>query len=275
LRTDDNELNLTVSNTVSNVHTYTIDWTPDSLTWSIDGNAMRTKNRNDTWNATTQQYHYPQSPSRVQLSLWPAGLSSNGQGTIDWAGGLVNWDSDDMQNGYYYAMVNDVNIECYDPPSGFSNNFGDAAYYYTSTYGTNDTVAIGNNNTELASFLATGDNPKENPNASSSSASGSKPTSSASASATPQTVPGVSGGGNAGNSGTDSPSGSGNAESASQGQTGTGSETSSGSSSQASSGSSGTGFDQGGSSSSQAPPRSNVAGSAVALVGFFIACCLL
>jgi beta-glucanase (GH16 family) len=262
------------------VHTYEIDWTPDSLTWSIDGNAMRTKNRNDTYNSTTQQYHYPQSPSRVQLSLWPAGLSTNGQGTIDWAGGLVDWNSDYMQNGYYYAMINDVTIECYDPPSGFDNNFGTQAYYYTSTYGTNDTVAIGNNNTELASFFATGDDPKENPNASSSSASGSKPTSSASASATPETVPGVSGGGNAGNSGSDSPSGSGNAESSGNGQTGQGSGATSGSSNQGS-GSGDTSFSQGGpssgsgSSSSQAPPRSNVAGSAVALVGFFIACCLL
>ena len=105
----DNEKNLSVSDTNTQVHTYTIDWTPDTLTWSVDGTAMRTKNRNDTWNATTSQYHYPQSPSRIQLSLWPAGLSSNGQGTIDWAGGLVNWDnSTAMANGYYYAMVNDV-----------------------------------------------------------------------------------------------------------------------------------------------------------------------
>jgi len=103
-----NEKNLSVSNTVSNVHTYTFDWQPDSLTWAIDGQVLRTLNRNDTYNSTTGQYHYPQSPARVQLSLWPAGLQSNGQGTIDWSGGLVDWDSSEMQNGYYYAMVNDV-----------------------------------------------------------------------------------------------------------------------------------------------------------------------
>lgn len=71
---------------------------------------MRTLNRKDTLNGST--YAYPQTPSRIQLSLWPAGLSSNGQGTIDWAGGLVDWDSPYMQNGYYYAKVTDVVSHC-------------------------------------------------------------------------------------------------------------------------------------------------------------------
>ena len=90
------------------MHEYTVDWTPDALTWYVDGVALRTKFRNETYNATTGQYHYPQSPSRVQLSLWPAGLQSNGAGTIAWAGGLVDWDSSLMTNGYYYAQVSDV-----------------------------------------------------------------------------------------------------------------------------------------------------------------------
>ena len=36
---------LSTSDTRTNTHTYTIDWTPDTLTWSIDGNSMRTLNR--------------------------------------------------------------------------------------------------------------------------------------------------------------------------------------------------------------------------------------
>ncbi|KAK5123034.1 hypothetical protein LTR85_003600 [Meristemomyces frigidus] len=261
----DNEENLTVSNTLQNTHTYTFDWQPDSITWYIDDVAMRTKNRNDTYNTTTQQYHFPQSPARIELSLWPAGLAANGEGTIDWAGGLVDWNSADMTNGYYYAIVSDVTVECYDPPSTFSQKYGSDAYYYTSTYGTNDTVAIGNNSTELASFYATGDDHSVNPDASASaSASGSKST--ASASATPQTVPGVSGGGNAGNSGTDSSS-SGSSNSGSSG---------SDTSSAASSSSTSTSFQQGSgfSGTSQAPPK-DMAGSAVALLGFFVACLLM
>ncbi|TKA76538.1 hypothetical protein B0A55_05660, partial [Friedmanniomyces simplex] len=261
-----NEKNLSVSNTVQNTHNYTIDWQPDSLTWSIDGVALRTLNRNDTYNTTTQQYHYPQSPSRIQLSLWPAGLQSNGEGTVAWAGGLVDWNSPYMQNGYYYAMVTEVKVQCYDPPVGFSNNFGSKAYYYDNSYGTNDTVAIGDNSTELASFYATGDDPKVNPNA---AASGTKTSAAATMSATPETVPGVSGGGAAGIGGTDS---SGNAQG---GNSGSGANSAQGSQSTAGGGGS-TSFQQGGGSSgtSQAPPKL-AAGSAVALLGFFVACLLL
>ncbi|KAK0284301.1 putative glycosidase CRH2 [Friedmanniomyces endolithicus] len=256
-----NEQPLNVSNTVQNTHTYTIDWQPDSLTWSIDGIPLRTLNRNDTWNSNTQNYHYPQSPSRIQLSLWPAGLQSNGAGTVAWAGGLVDWNSQYMLNGYYYALVSEVKVQCYNPPSGFSNNHGSKAYYYDNSYGTNDTVATGNNSTELASFFATGDNPSVNPNAAASGTAAAPKNS-----ATPETVPGVSGGGAAGIGGTDS---SGNA------QSGTAAGSAQGSQSSAGSGGSTT-FQQGlgGSGTSQAPPKL-AAGSAVALLGFFVACLLL
>lgn len=257
---DNNELNLTVSNTRENTHTYTFDWTPESITWSIDGAALRTVNKNDTYNTTTQQYHYPQTPARVQLSLWPAGLASNGEGTIEWAGGLVDWDSPYMQNGYYYAMVSDVTVECYDPPDGFSNNFGSAAYYYTNVAGTNDSLAIGNNNTILSSFYATGDNPKNDPNAKASASA-----SSASSTATPDTVPGISGGGIRGADGSSSSSSS---------SSNSGSSDSSGSSSSSSSGGS-TQFSQGDGATGTSQASKVMAGSAVALLGFFVAALML
>lgn len=272
---------LPTSDTRTTTHTYTVDWNPESITWSIDGKSMRTLNKADTWNSTTNAYAFPQTPSRIQLSLWPAGLQSNGQGTVDWAGGLVNWDSEYMQNGYYYAMVNDVNVECYDPPSGYTNN-GDKAYYYMDTLGTNQSVAIGNNNTILSSFMATGDNPSFNPNAKpsgSSSKSASASSSSATMSATPESVPGISGGGNAQTSG-DAPTGQSNGDASgslgNSGSSGSGTDSSSASQSSSSSGSSG--FSQGASSdgtgsSSDAPKI--VAGSAVALIGFFIAALML
>jgi len=226
---------------------------------------MRTLNRNDTWNASTSQYHYPQSPARIELSLWPAGLQSNGAGTVAWSGGLVDWSSPYMQNGYYYAMVNDVNVECYDPPSGFSNNHGSNAYYYTSRFGTNDTMATGKNSTILSSFYATGDDPTFGAKP---SGSASASTSSASMSATPETVPGVSGGGNAGNSAGTGGS-SGNAESG--GDTGSAVSSASGSQSTGSTG----GFSQGTPSTGKSGASTTVVGSGVALLGFFIAALML
>nr|POE99517.1 putative glycosidase crf2 [Quercus suber] len=258
----DNGGNLSTTDTRQNSHEYTFEWTPDSITWSIDGKAMRTQNREDTYNETTKQFHYPQTPARVQLSLWPAGLSSNGEGTITWAGGLVDWDSQYMQNGYYYAVVSDVKVECYDPPDGFDNNFGSKAYYYTSTYGTNDTVAIGNNNTILSSFYATGDNPSYDPNAK-ASASVSASSASSTPSADVATVPGISGGGARSESGAPATGDTGSSQDSSNSNSG--SSTIGGS----------TVFTQGEGASGTSQASKVTAGSAVALLGFFVAALMM
>ncbi|MCJ1388518.1 hypothetical protein MMC18_001365 [Xylographa bjoerkii] len=192
-----NEHNISVTDTFGTYHTYEVDWTPDTLTWLVDGTAHRTLSRNTTWNATSNQYHYPQTPARIQLSLWPAGLNSNGLGTVEWAGGLVNWNSPDVQNaGYFYAMVNEVNVQCYSPPSGAKVS-GSTSYIYDNASGTNDTVETTDDSTVLKSQLGTGTNmsaayPSQ---AATGTASGSTP---ASTSEIP-TIPGLNGAGTGSN----------------------------------------------------------------------------
>ncbi|KAH7120844.1 concanavalin A-like lectin/glucanase domain-containing protein [Dendryphion nanum] len=157
-----NGRNLTIpnGNSVEKLHEYCMDWKEDTLTWSIDGNDLRTLNRKDTWNATAGRFDYPQTPSRVMLSLWPAGLPSNEKGTIDWAGGVIDWNSPYMQNGYYYARVQQVTIECYGPPSGAKKS-GDKSYIYTDDKNpTNNTIEITDKEVILGSLFATGEDPK-------------------------------------------------------------------------------------------------------------------
>jgi beta-glucanase (GH16 family) len=262
-------IKLDVDNSRSNVHTYTIDWQPDQLSWGVDGKILRTIKKSDTYNSTDNTYHYPQSPSKIQLSLWPAGLPSNGEGTITWAGGLVNWNSGYMQNGYYYAMVSEVQVECYNPPSGWNNNFGSKAYYYTSTAGTQDTVAIGNNNTVLSSFYASGDNPTFDPYA--KAKSGDSTASAPPPEITAETVPGISGGGVRGTDGSTLNSGNNGASSSSGGDAGNSGENSN------IQGGGITSFYQNGgaqASTNEAAPKL-VSGSAVALLGFFVAALML
>jgi len=247
----DNELNISLSDTFNNYHTYEIDWTPDSITWLVDGQVGRTKKRSDTWNATSNQWDFPQTPARVQLSLWPAGLSSNGQGTVDWAGGLVDWNSADVQNnGYYYATFQSVTISCFNASSAPGTNTG-KSYTYNGDAGTNNTVVDGTDDTVLSSFLATGTNMTLG--ASSSSAS-----SGAKASSTVQTVPGLTGSG----PGTDSHSGdSGSSDSSSSASSqSTATATDSGSGSAATSGSS-SGFSQGDGGSSSSSSSSSKSGA--------------
>lgn len=216
-------------NTFSDWHLYEIDWQPDQIVWSVDTNPMRTVKKSDTYNDTDKQYHYPQTPARIQLSLWPAGNSKNGQGTVDWAGGLVNWNTPDVQNnGYYYAMFESVNVTCYDPPSGTKGG-GNKAYEYTSTDGLQSSVEMTNDNTVLKSLLGSGtDMNKDYPKPQSASGSASA---SASASAVPTdlaTVPGLTGAGpgtngqrpgNGGDSGTGGGTGSGGSSASSAGGT--------------------------------------------------------
>lgn len=155
---DDQGRNISLSDTFNNYHDYTIDWTPDKITWSIDGQVGRTKERKDTWNATSNQWEYPQTPARVQISIWPGGLASNAKGTIDWAGGEIDWNGDDIQtNGYYYTQFESVEVKCFNAPSAPGTNKG-KSYTYNDERGTNDTVVDGNKPTILKSLLGTGTN---------------------------------------------------------------------------------------------------------------------
>ena len=197
-----NEKNISASSTDTDMHEYTIDWSPDKLTWSVDGSTLRTLNRDDTWNSTTNSYQYPQTPARVQLSLWPAGDPKNGPGTVAWAGGAIDWNSPYMTNGYYSAYVDDVSVQCYDPPPG-ANSTGHGSYVYNDDKGLNTSIAITDDPTELASLYATGEDPGVNPDSSSKGASPSKTDSGdVSVNTNAQTVPGDSGSGTRGSDST-------------------------------------------------------------------------
>lgn len=128
-----NTANLSTTDTFDNFHTYEMDWHEDYVTWSIDNVVGRTLYKNETYNSTTKSYQYPQTPSKVDISIWPGGNSTNAPGTIAWSGGEINWDASDISDpGYYYAIVNEINITCYDPPSSTKKN-GTSAYIYTSS----------------------------------------------------------------------------------------------------------------------------------------------
>ena len=68
-------------------------------------------------------------------SIWPAGIDSEPQGTIEWAGGLINWnDSDYEAAGHFYTLIKSVSIQCADPASP---NSTDTSYAYTTNVSTN------------------------------------------------------------------------------------------------------------------------------------------
>jgi hypothetical protein len=116
----------------------------------------RTAKRADTWNASANQFNYPQTPARVQLSIWPGGADTNQQGTIDWAGGPIDWNGQDIQNnGYYYVTVGEIEIKCYNAPNAPGTNKG-VSYTFNDARALEQNVVDGSKPTVLKSFAGTG-----------------------------------------------------------------------------------------------------------------------
>jgi hypothetical protein len=68
-------------------------------------------------------------------SIWPAGIESSAPGTVEWAGGMIDWDDPDyVAAGQFYAMVQSVTVLCA-PPQQQGVNL--TSYVYSS----NQTVA--------------------------------------------------------------------------------------------------------------------------------------
>lgn len=78
-----------VASPQSQFHTYTTDWTPTQLTWSVDGVVVRTLLASDC-QTKGSNYQYPQSPSKFQLGIWDGGDALTSLGTVQWAGGYTD-----------------------------------------------------------------------------------------------------------------------------------------------------------------------------------------
>lgn len=81
---DRGEFHTVSPNPLENFHTYTIDWSKDQLTWSLDGEVVRTLLPNNPQG-------YPQTPMYIMGGIWAGGDSSNEPGTIEWAGGPTTY----------------------------------------------------------------------------------------------------------------------------------------------------------------------------------------
>ncbi|KAH9074137.1 concanavalin A-like lectin/glucanase domain-containing protein [Lactarius deliciosus] len=107
-----------ISDTYSNYHSFSIDWQPNNLTFLLDNKVVRNVNKADTIDADGVA-HYPTTPSSIQISLWPAGVNTSSPGTIDWAGGMINWQDPDYQSTgeivTFYALLKSVDVQCADP----------------------------------------------------------------------------------------------------------------------------------------------------------------
>ncbi|KAF9889253.1 hypothetical protein FE257_007566 [Aspergillus nanangensis] len=94
-------------------HTYTIDWTSNQVVWKIDGKTVRVLTPD-----TAASNQYPQTPMMVKVGVWAGGDPNNAQGTIDWAGGLTDYD-----DGPYTMYMKSLKVTDYSTGSSYS--YGD------------------------------------------------------------------------------------------------------------------------------------------------------
>jgi beta-glucanase (GH16 family) len=145
----DGDTHTGISDTFANFHDYTIDWQPDQLTWSVDGKVVRTVKKSDTM--VNGVAHYPTTPSRIQLSIWPAGIEGSPKGTVDWAGGMINWDDPDYKAaGHFYVVVKQVSVKCTNAqPVAANSNITSYVYGGSKNQSQTPTIVYSNHSTLL------------------------------------------------------------------------------------------------------------------------------
>jgi len=89
---------------VTDFHSYTIDWSPERIIWSVDGQSMRTLSRADS--NVHGELHYPSHPVRLSMGIWDA---STPVGTAAWSKGPIDWKKSPQA---MTAIVKSVSLEC-------------------------------------------------------------------------------------------------------------------------------------------------------------------
>ena len=112
----DRGMNISTPAYQSSYHTYSIDWTADLLTWSIDGKVVRSLTPQTADQTPFNQY--PQSPMQLKIGNWDGGDSSSA-GTANWAGGAVDW-----SKGPFDMLVQSVTAIDYSTGSSYSYDSG-------------------------------------------------------------------------------------------------------------------------------------------------------
>ncbi|CRG89628.1 hypothetical protein PISL3812_06667 [Talaromyces islandicus] len=102
-------------------HTYAVNWTSSAIEWFIDGVSVRTLYYEDALDGK----NFPQTPMNLRIGIWAGGDSSNGEGTIEWAGGET-----DYSDAPFTMYVESVKIINYNPADTYT--YGDKTGDYTS-----------------------------------------------------------------------------------------------------------------------------------------------
>ena len=144
-----------VSSPQTTEHTYLIRWTSESIDWSVDGKGVRTLSYGDAVGGK----NFPQTPMKARIGIWAGGDPSNGQGTIEWAGGQT-----DYSKAPFTMYVTSIRITNYNPAASYS--YGDNTGSFQSikksntkvdgTFGNGGMSSSSSSSSEMSSSTSTG-----------------------------------------------------------------------------------------------------------------------
>ena len=104
-----------------NFHNYTVDWSQEKLDWYVDGQIIRTLLYEDA----NGGHNFPQTPCDVRLGIWAGGDPKNPNGTIEWAGGVI-----DYNDAPFTMNVKSVRVS--DASTGTQYSYGDLSGSFES-----------------------------------------------------------------------------------------------------------------------------------------------
>ncbi|KFH44110.1 glycosidase-like protein [Hapsidospora chrysogenum ATCC 11550] len=100
-----------VDSPLTKSHVYKIHWTKDAMTWSVDGNPIRTV----TYEEAKGGKEYPQTPMEVKIGTWVGGGKNSPEGTVEWAGGYTDFSQAPFNA--WYKSIKIVDYGCKDAPT--------------------------------------------------------------------------------------------------------------------------------------------------------------
>lgn len=139
--TYDRMIEAPVSSVQNEMHTYTLDWTAESITFIIDGTPVRTLNYADANGGK----NYPQTPSTVRIGIWAGGDPTNEKGVIEWAGGLT-----DYTKAPFTMTVESVKVTNYSPGKEYKWTDKSGSFESIEVIGKGDTAGAPENSNVLA-----------------------------------------------------------------------------------------------------------------------------
>jgi len=120
-----------IATSQSAFNTYTVEYTAAAVTWSINGQIVRTLTP-----ASADANQYPQTPMQVKIGSWSAGDASQPPGTVEWAGG-----STDYSKGPFTMVVKSLTVEDYS--TGTEYKYSDMSGTWQSIQAIGGTVGSG------------------------------------------------------------------------------------------------------------------------------------